>query len=69
MRVEQKQEVKLFKEANLKSIQSVVVEIIENEEDWIVIEHDHIEISLSISNWNKLILLSEKAIKKANEII
>ena len=65
MRIEQTQEVKLFQENNQKSTQSVVVEIIENEEDWIVIEHDHIEISLSISNWKKLILLSEKVIEKS----
>lgn len=65
MRIEKKQEVQLFKDANLKSIQSVVVEIIEKEEPWIVIEHDHIEISLSIENWEKLIFLSKKAIKKS----
>ncbi len=67
MRVEQKQEVKIFRDEKLKSIQSVVVEIIENEEDWIVIEHDHTEISLSISNWKKLILLSEKVINKSKQ--
>jgi len=67
MRIQKTQEVQLFKDSNLKSIQSVVVEIIDNEEPWIVIEHDHIEISLSISNWKKLTLLSEKAIKKSKE--
>lgn len=67
MRVKQSQVVKLFEDAKLKATQSVVVEIIENEEDWIVIEHDHTEISLSISNWKKLILLSEKVINKSKE--
>lgn len=67
MRVEQTQEVQIFRDEKLKSIQSVVVEIIENEEDWIVIEHDHSEISLSISNWKKLILLSEKVINKSKQ--
>lgn len=67
MRIQKTQEVQLFKDSNLKSIQSVVVEIIENEEPWIVIEHDHIEISLSISNWKKLILLSEKVINKSKQ--
>jgi hypothetical protein len=60
--------VQIFRDEKLKSIQSVVVEIIENEEDWIVIEHDHKEISLSISNWRKLIRLSEKVIKEATNI-
>jgi hypothetical protein len=67
MRIEKTQEVQLFKDENLKAIQYVVVEIIENEEPWIVIEHDHTEISLSISNWEKLMLLSKKAIKKSKE--
>jgi hypothetical protein len=68
MRIEQTQEVQIFRDEKLKATQSVVVEIIENEEDWIVIEHDHKEISLSISNWRKLIRLSEKVIKEATNI-
>jgi hypothetical protein len=67
MGFQQTQKVQLFKETNHISTQSVYVEIIENEEDWIVIEHDHKEISLSISNWKKLILLSEKVINKSKE--
>lgn len=68
MGFQQTQKVQLFKETNQISTQSVYVEIIENEEDWIVVEHDNIEISLSISNWRKLILLSEKVIKEATNI-
>jgi hypothetical protein len=67
MIVEQTQEVQIFRDEKLMSTQSVVVEIIENQEDWIVIEHDHKEISLSISNWRKLIELSQRTIAEAKK--
>ncbi len=65
MRIEKKQEVQVFQDEKVKGTQCVVVEIIENEEPWIVVEHDGADISLSITNWRKLMLLSEKAIKQS----
>lgn len=65
MVVKEKQDVQLFWDEKVKSTQYVVVELIENQEPWIVIEHDEIDISLSIKNWENLIKLSKKAIKKA----
>lgn len=65
MIVREKQDVQLFWDEKVKSTQYVVVELIENQEPWIVIEHDENDISLSIKNWENLIKLSKKAIKKA----
>lgn len=68
IRINKKQTVKLFKDANLKSKQNVVVELNDGDEPWIVVEHDHIEISLSITNWEKLVELSKIAIEESKKL-
>ena len=57
----EEQEVKLFSDEDKVDTQSVVIDTGDPLEPWMIVSHCGEELSMSLTNWNKLIRLVNKA--------
>ena len=59
--IESSQNVKLFDDSDKMGIQDVVID----NENWMIVNHDGSEISLSLENWLKLVSLANSVIEES----